>query len=333
MVVRGIPALAILLAAVVGVLAQDSKPKTLLIGSTGLGDSDAKDKAALKTLKKFIKEETGLDNEIQQQRGWREVADDLAADKVHIGVFQGPEFAWAKAKHPKLEPLALGINVERYPVAYLVAKKGGKVSKVADLEGKDLALASAAPRFLFSFLRKETGKNPEKYFKALKKSENVEDALDDVVDGNVPAAIVDKGALEAFRRRKPGRFKQLEPVARSEPFPPVVIAYHPRAGQVAPRQVRGGAARLLQDRARPDDADPVPADPLRIGARGLRQGADLHGEGVPSPRQGLHQVGRTEGLNHVLPTTGSGGAPRVAVHPGGVGRRVPRRPLHRPRLQ
>jgi len=226
MVLRGIPALAILLAAVVGILAQDSKPRTLLIGSSGLGDSEEKDKAALKTLKRFIKEETGLDNEIRHRSGWREVADELAADKLHLGVFQGPEFAWAKAKHPALEPLALGINVERYPVAYLVAKKGGKVSRVADLKGKDVAMVSAAPRFLFSFLRKETGKKPEDYFSALKKSENVEDALDDVVDGNVPAAVVEKGALEAFRRRKPGRFKQLEPVARSEPFPPVVIAYH-----------------------------------------------------------------------------------------------------------
>jgi len=217
----------VLLASAAGVLAQaPSKPKTLLIGSTGLEGTDAKEKAALKTLKAFIKDETGLENEIRRRDGWRQLADELAADKLHVGVFQGDEFAWAKSKHPALEPLALGINVDRYPVGYVVAKKGGKISKLADLKGKDVTLAATAPRFLFSFLRKETGAKPEDYFSALKKTENVEDALDDVVDGKVPAAVVEKGSLEAFRRRKPGRFKQLEAVARSEPFPPVVIAYH-----------------------------------------------------------------------------------------------------------
>jgi len=227
-VLRRSSALAILLlASAAGVLAQaPSKPKTLLIGSTGLEGTDAKEKAALKTLKAFIKDETGLQNEIRRRDGWRQLAEELAAGKLHVGVFQGDEFAWAKSKDPALEPLALGINVDRYPVGYVVAKKGGKVSKVGDLKGKDVTLASTAPRFLFSFLRKETGSKPEDYFSALKKTENVEDALDDVVDGKVPAAVVEKGSLEAFRRRKPGRFKQLEPVAKSEPFPPVVIAFH-----------------------------------------------------------------------------------------------------------
>jgi len=220
------PALAILLASTVGVLAQDTKPKTLLIGSTGLGGGGAKEKAALRTLKTFIKDETGLENEIRRRPGWRELADELTADKLHIGVFEGDEFAWAKSKHPELEPIALGINTDRYPVGYVVARKGGKVSKVTDLKGKDVALTTDAPRFLFSFLRKETGAKAEDYFSALKKTENVEDALDDVVDGKVPAAVVEKASLEAFRRRKPGRFKQLEPVAKSEPFPPVVIAFH-----------------------------------------------------------------------------------------------------------
>src|SRR5207248_2040164 len=55
--------------------------------------------------------------------------------------------------------------------------------------------------------------------------ENAEDALDDVVDGVVQATVVDRASLEAYKRRKPGRFNRLKPVAESKPFPPVVVAY------------------------------------------------------------------------------------------------------------
>ena len=38
------------------------------------------------------------------------------------------------------------------------------------------------------------------------------------------AAVADQAALEAFKRRKPGRFNQLKDIAHSPPLPPVVIA-------------------------------------------------------------------------------------------------------------
>jgi len=228
MALRGSSALALLLASAAVAYSQESRPKALLIGAaSGIGGDGTKGEAALKSLKKFIKEETGLDNEIVRKKDWRELADELVKKKLHIAAFQGDEYAWAKARSPELEPLALGINVDRYPVAYLVAKKGAAVTKAADLKGKAVEMASAAPSFLLSFLRKETGGEPKEFFSALKKVDNVEDALDDVVDGAVPAAVVERAALDAFRRRKPGRFKQIEPVAKSQPFPPVVLAYSP----------------------------------------------------------------------------------------------------------
>ncbi|MBY0230485.1 MAG: hypothetical protein K2W96_14465, partial [Gemmataceae bacterium] len=88
--------------------ALDPKPKTLVVGTSGslAGGGESKEKGALNTLKRFIKDETGMDNEVRRQGGWRALADALAGDKLHLGVFQGDEFAWAKAKHPKLEALS-----------------------------------------------------------------------------------------------------------------------------------------------------------------------------------------------------------------------------------
>ena len=70
------------------------------------------------------------------------------------------------------------------------------------------------------------GKKPEQFFSKVAAPENIEDALDDVVDGNVQAAAVDRAALEAYKRRKPGRFKKLKEIAHSQPFPPPLVAYY-----------------------------------------------------------------------------------------------------------
>ena len=55
---------------------------------------------------------------------------------------------------------------------------------------------------------------------------NVEDALDDLVDGKVQAVAIERVASEACTARKPGRFQQLKPVIKSKPYPGVVIAYY-----------------------------------------------------------------------------------------------------------
>jgi hypothetical protein len=46
-----------------------------------------------------------------------------------------------------------------------------------------------------------------------------------VVDGVVQATVVDRAGLEAYKRRKPGRFTELKELARSQAMPPTVLAY------------------------------------------------------------------------------------------------------------
>jgi ABC-type phosphate/phosphonate transport system substrate-binding protein len=203
------------------------KPTVLHIGTSGslTGGGRAKEESALKTLKAFIKDETGLTNEVEQEKDWRELAGKMSKGKLHIGIFQGDEFAWAEQKYPELRPLVLAINIDRYPVGYVVTRRDSGVKDISDLKGKTLGMASAAPHFLRTFLGHLCGKKPETFFSKVKTQDNVEDALDDTVDGVVQAVAVDRASLLAYKRRKPGRFRQLRELARSEPFPPVVIAY------------------------------------------------------------------------------------------------------------
>src|SRR5579862_3436926 len=77
--------------------AQQTKIDVLRIGaSPGLNlhsKEHQKDKGALDNLQSFIKEETGFDNQILEQKSWLDVAQKLAKGELHLGAFQGFEFA------------------------------------------------------------------------------------------------------------------------------------------------------------------------------------------------------------------------------------------------
>jgi ABC-type phosphate/phosphonate transport system substrate-binding protein len=222
----------IAISACVGAMAAAETPSTLKIGATGTltgMPDDPKEKAGLDLLQRFIKEETGMNNEITGQMSYEELATAMAKGQMHVGVFQGYELAWLHDKYPELKPLALGVNGTRYSSACIVTSRKKPVMEFADLQGKSLATPVGCHTFLRLYLDRQCeslGKKAESFFSTLAPPTNVEDCLDDVIDGKFDAAIIDQAGLDGFKRRKPGRFNQLKEVARSQPFPPVVVAYY-----------------------------------------------------------------------------------------------------------
>ena len=110
----------------------------------------------------------------------------------------------------------------------MVARRDGEAKQFDDLRGQSLGLPDTGQRHLRLFVERESqarGAEPDAFFSKISSPQNVEDCLDDVVDGTVQAAVVDHAALEAYKERKPGRFNQLKGVAKSRPLPPVVVAF------------------------------------------------------------------------------------------------------------
>jgi ABC-type phosphate/phosphonate transport system substrate-binding protein len=215
-----------------GANGQSARLVTLRIGAsgtlTGKAD-DPKEKAGLKSLRRFIKDETGLNNEVFGQMNWQSLADKMAKGELHLAFFQGYEFAWAQEKYPNLKPLALAVNIDRYPIVYLLARRDNAAKDFAGLRNQSLSLPVTSHGFPRLYLERQAeanGKKVEAFFSKLSSPDNVEDAIDDVVDGKVQVAAIDRAALEAYKRRKPGRFKKLKEVTRSQPFPPGVVAYY-----------------------------------------------------------------------------------------------------------
>jgi ABC-type phosphate/phosphonate transport system substrate-binding protein len=209
---------------------RQANDKALRIGSSGslTASSNIKEEDALETLRGFLKEETGMDNKIIKEKNWREVADKLAKKELQIGVFQGYEFAWAQTQVPDLKPLMLAVKVHRNPMAFLITQRDNKATDFAGLEGQTLSIPVSSVGFPELFVEREAlakGKKLDAFFSKVTRPEESEDAIDDVVDGIVNATVIDQAGLEAYKRRKPGRFAKLKLIAQSIPFPSPVIAY------------------------------------------------------------------------------------------------------------
>src|SRR5262245_21275311 len=146
--------LALLFSLVLAGVPEAAQVKVLRIGASGrlAEETEAeKEEAALDTLKSFIKSETGFDNEVLRQKDWRELAEKLAGGQLHLGVFQGYEFAWAQEKHPKFRPLALAVNVHTYRTAHIVARKDTKATDFDSLKGQSFVLPRVAQAHLQLF--------------------------------------------------------------------------------------------------------------------------------------------------------------------------------------
>jgi ABC-type phosphate/phosphonate transport system substrate-binding protein len=247
-------ALALLAVPLAVVSGQQGNDSVLHIGTSGtLASADSsREKAALDSLRSFIKDQTGLDNELVREKDWRGLADKMAKGRLQLGVFQGYEFAWAQHQHADLKPLAIAVNVYRYPTAYIITRRDGPAKDFAGLQGQSLSIPAHGAGFLCLFAARQAedhGKKLDAFFSKVTAPNNAEDALDDVVDGVTGATVVDRAALEAYKQDKPGRFDQLKPAAKSQPFPPPVIAYY---DNVVDEATRGRFLKGLLNAAKSD---------------------------------------------------------------------------------
>jgi ABC-type phosphate/phosphonate transport system substrate-binding protein len=228
--------LALGLAVAVGAATAESRAgrqlNSLRIGTSGTLTSEGggkNEKSSLDTLKSFIKDETHLESEINHQKDWQELATKMSKGDLDVGVFQGFEFAWARQRFPELTPLAVAVNIYVYPTVYVVAGRDIPAKDFAGLQGKSISMVTDGTGTIHLYVERQckaAGKKPEEFFSKIAKRDNFEDALDDVVDGEVQSAAADRAALDAYKRRKPGRFAKLKPVAQSQPFPPAVVVYY-----------------------------------------------------------------------------------------------------------
>jgi ABC-type phosphate/phosphonate transport system substrate-binding protein len=184
----------------------------------------------LRPMKELMESQTGIPGDLAPSGDAEDLARQIKEDEMQFGVFHGFEFAWAREKNPNLKPLVVAVNQHPYLRALVVVRADGKIAAPANLEGKVVAVPRIRCEHCHLYLERRccpAGKEPDQYFGQVKAPFDAEDALDDVVDDDAQAAVVDEVAFQAFQKNKPGRAAKLKVLQQSEMFPCAVIAYDP----------------------------------------------------------------------------------------------------------
>ncbi len=201
---------------------------------------------AMRPLKAYMESETGMSGDIVLGGDALKLGKKLEDDTVQIGVFHGHEFAWAKKKFPKLEPIVVCLNASQNVRAVQIVLEKSKAESHAELKGTTLALPRENRAFcrLYAERRCITPDSTlEKYYKKLTHPVDCEDALDAVRRGKADSAIVEASLWEGYQKDKPFWAKFLRVLQQSEIFPPGVIAY--RQGKFSAKQAGAFRDALL----------------------------------------------------------------------------------------
>jgi ABC-type phosphate/phosphonate transport system substrate-binding protein len=185
-----------------------------------------------KAYQNLMQSQLGLSVECMLVANATTVADRLDRGEAQLGVFQGFEFAWAKAKHPELRPLVVAVPYHEIRVC-LVVRADSHAEALADLGNEKVAIPAGTREYVRMFLDKLRSAEPAHGHEVeIVKPADADEALEDLIDGKLSGALVTQASLTSFQDLKPGRYARLKVLTRSETFPFAVVAY--KKGAVDP---------------------------------------------------------------------------------------------------
>ncbi|MCE9532228.1 MAG: phosphate/phosphite/phosphonate ABC transporter substrate-binding protein, partial [Planctomycetes bacterium] len=172
----------------------------------------------------MMKANTGLDGTVSIPENAMLLAEQMNEGKVHVGVFQGHEFAWARSKYPDLIPIMTTIPLQ--PVqSYCLVKWDCKAKTMADLKGEKISLPPVHRDYSELFLAKQKGLHMNGgTFSGQISAALATEAIQNVIDDKVACTVVDSATFHFFESVYPGQFQNLKILCQSEVFPNACIA-------------------------------------------------------------------------------------------------------------
>jgi ABC-type phosphate/phosphonate transport system substrate-binding protein len=184
----------------------------------------------MRPFKSLLETQTGMSGQLVSGGDAQHLGQRLKEGEVHLGIFHGVEFAWARAKFPQLKPLLIAVNKQPFLRAHLIVRADSTIQCVEDLKGRVIGLPNLSREHCWLFLERRcvpAEQTPNKFFSRVSRPRDAAYAIDDVIDGTLQAAVIDDAELNAYRDQYPDQFAKIKDLLRSETFPSAVIAYYP----------------------------------------------------------------------------------------------------------
>jgi ABC-type phosphate/phosphonate transport system substrate-binding protein len=182
--------------------------------------------ALAKPFKGLMERQAGVAGEVALFPDAAAIARKLSAGDLEVGVLHGFEYAWVRAAHPDLEPIAVAAPHGKLLHACVVVHQGNAAAGVADLKADPIAVPKGIKAHCLLYLDRLRDGLPADAAKPTPATGlSTEEVLNAVAAGDRPAALVDGGALAGYQIVQPGAAKQLKVICKSDPFPPSVVVY------------------------------------------------------------------------------------------------------------
>jgi ABC-type phosphate/phosphonate transport system substrate-binding protein len=204
-------------------LAADEQVKVALLDSVFAGQDRDKVVEQIKPFAEIIKKDTGTNAEFDVMT-FEQMEKQFAAGTIQLVILTGLEYGWVRSGNKDARALLMASIDAGATKTVVAVKEGDAAASLKDLSGAKVAIPDRIPYISQHCLNKELGQPVEKAFQ-LVKAGNVDDTLEEILDGKARAGIVTEAGMEVFKERKPGRFKKLKAVFSSVEFPPTTVMY------------------------------------------------------------------------------------------------------------
>ncbi|MBY0232750.1 MAG: PhnD/SsuA/transferrin family substrate-binding protein [Gemmataceae bacterium] len=253
------------------------KPETVRIGLVGSLFREVPEafvRIAMEPSRQFFEAQMGVRSVLVNGGAPVEMGKSLKEDDLHVAVFHGTEFGWAKARYPKLKPLFIAVNVDPSLRAVLLVNKASTVKRVEDLRGKKLVMPARSREHCHMFVEQRVvkpGSTPFKHFSRVEKPGGSAATLDVLAEKKAAGAVVDGIDWDVYKRDNPANARKLKELLVSEPLPCAVVAAYGdnvdpsmldkfKEGMLEAHKVEKGKAmlgimRITHFAAVPDDYD------------------------------------------------------------------------------
>ncbi|HMO35948.1 MAG TPA: PhnD/SsuA/transferrin family substrate-binding protein, partial [Gemmatales bacterium] len=205
------------------VAAGEEQVKVALLESVFAGQERDKVVEQIKPFAEIIKKDTGTDAEFDVMT-FEEMEKGFQSGKVQLVILSGLEYGWMRSAQNDARALLIASIDPGATRTVVAVKQDETASKLQELAGAKVAIPDRIPFLSQRCLQKELAQPVEKVFQ-LVKAGNVDDTLEEVLDGKARAGIVTGAGMEVFKERKPGRHRRLKELYSSEDFPPTTVMY------------------------------------------------------------------------------------------------------------